>query len=81
MVGTPVEMLMLPEVVAVRDVALNCNVRAPTVPVINRLVNLVAPPASVVTLVVPPSAGPPVATAAVTTTPACGTALPDPSRN
>ena len=80
-VAEPAVMLTLPEVTDVNDGAVNRNVLVPTVPVIERFVNVATPEASDVAVVVPPSVPPPLKIAAVTTTPETGTGLPEPSRS
>src|SRR5689334_16213623 len=57
------------EVTLVCDGAVKLSVRAPAVPVIARLVKLATPFAFVVAVAVPPRVPPPLAIAAVTTTP------------
>ena len=69
------------EVTPVNPAALKLSVRLPMTPVIDRSVNIAAPAALVSTVVVPPSAPPPVAMETVTPTPAWFTALPTPSRS
>ena len=59
---------------------MNCRVRAPTVPVMARLVKVARPEALVLTVVVPPSVPPPEAIAAVTDTTA-DTGFPEASRS
>ena len=61
--------------IAVSCGAENDSVRAPIVPVMTTFVNVATPLASVVAVVVPLSDPPPVAIAAVTTTPACAMGL------
>src|ERR1043165_2870996 len=61
--------------------ALNANARAPAAPLIERFVNVATPLALVVAVAVPPSVPPPLAIAAVTTTPDWLTALFDASRS
>ncbi len=71
--------LIEPEVAAVRAPLVNWRVRAPIVPVIDNPAKLARPPASVFTVVTPPSVPPPVRIVAETdTTPE--TAFPDTSR-
>ena len=79
-VGAPV-MSMLPEVTAMKPGAVNVSVRTPVVPVIERSVNVATPLPSVVAVSVPPKVPPPEAIAAVTTTSAWLTALPEASRS
>ena len=80
-VAAPAVMVIVPDVTAVRPVALNVKVRSPAVPVIARLVKLAAPLPFVVAVSVPPRVPPPVAIAAVTVTWAWLTALPLASRS
>src|SRR2546430_17058351 len=77
----PAVIVIVPEVAAVRPVALKLSVRSPAGPVIARFVKLATPLPFVVAVSVPPSVPPPVAIAAVTVTPAWLTALPLASRN
>lgn len=65
----------------VKPAAAKLSVREPAVPEIDRLLNVATPPASVDTLVVPPSVPPPVRMLTVTATPDWLTALPPASRS
>src|SRR3989441_987387 len=69
------------ELTPVSPVAEKLSVRSPAVPLMDKLVKLATPLPLVVAVSVPPSVPPPVAIAAVTTTPAWLTGLPDPSRS
>ena len=62
--------VMVFDVAAVNAVAVKRSVRAPSAPVIERLLNAATPLALVVAVRVPPKVPAPVAIAAVTTTPA-----------
>src|SRR5947207_802423 len=75
----PAVRVMVPEVAAVRPAAEKLSVRAPTFPWIVRVLKVARPLAFVVAVVVPPSTPPPVAMAAVRTTPDCATGVLDPS--
>ena len=79
--ATPGVMAMAPDVTDVRPGEENVSVRLPAVPETERPVNVARPAASVDAVAVPPSVPPPVAMAAVTTTPARATALPAASRS
>src|ERR1043165_7611242 len=72
---------MVFDVTPVKDVALKLNVRDPAAPLIDRFVNVATPLALVVAAAVPPRVPPPLAIAAVTTTPDWLTALFDASRS
>ena len=72
-------MVIAPVVTDASPVALNVSVRTPVVPVMTRSVKVASPSASVTTLVVPLSAGAPLASATATETPACATGFPDAS--
>jgi hypothetical protein len=61
--------VIVPDVAADNPGAVKVKVRSPAVPVMERLVNVARPLALVVAVVVPPNVPPPVAIAAVTTTP------------
>ena len=74
--AAPALIVTLPEVAAVRPVAVKVSVRAPTVPEIERFVKVATPLPLVLAVSVPPSVPPPVAMAAVTTVPLWETALP-----
>src|SRR5690242_2679804 len=75
-VAAPADTTTVVDVTPVRPVAPKESVRLPTSPVILRFANAAAPVALVVAVRVPPSAGLPVARAAVTTTPLWLTGLP-----
>ena len=78
-VAAPGVRVTVPEVAVARPALVNCRVRAPTVPVMERPAKVARPFASVLMVAVPPSVPPPVAMIAVTDrTP--GTALPRASR-
>ena len=62
--------VIVPDVAPVSDGALKLTVNAPAAPVMARLAKVAAPLASVVAVSVPPSVPVPLASAAVTTTPA-----------
>jgi hypothetical protein len=68
-VGVPAVMSIAFDVAPVSPVALKLKVRAPTVPVIIKFVNVATPLALLVAVSAPPNVPPPVAIAAVTTTP------------
>ena len=78
-VAAPGVMVTVPEVAVVRPALVNCSVRAPMVPVIERPAKVARPFASVLMVAVPPSAPPPLAMATVTDR-TRGTALPRASR-
>ncbi len=78
-VAAPADTTTVVDVAPARPVVLNESVRLPTSPVILRVANAAAPLALVVAVRAPPSAGAPVASAAVTTTPLWVTGLPAPS--
>ena len=69
----------VPEVALVRPAEAKLRVRAPTVPLIPRLVKVARPDAFVVAVAVPTSVPPPEAMLAVTWIPATFTGLPPPS--
>src|SRR5713101_4063006 len=75
-VAVPAVTVTAPDVTAVSPGEVKLSVRAPTKPVMARLVNTAAPPAVVVTVAVPPSVPPPVAMAAVTDVPLWLTGFP-----
>src|SRR5712692_11594517 len=79
-VAAPAVIVTAVELTLVRPVAEKLSVRLPAVPVIARLVKAATPVPLVVAVSVPPNVPPPVAIAAVTTTPAWLTALPAASR-
>src|SRR6185503_11071622 len=79
--AVPTVIVMVPDVAAVRDPDVKLRVRFPVVPVILRLLNVARPLALVVAVIVPPSVPPPLAIAAVITTPDCDTRLFPPSRS
>ena len=66
-VAAPAAMVTVPDVTPVRPGALKLSVRSPAPPVMARLVKLATPLALVVAVSVPPRAGLPLASAAVTT--------------
>ena len=77
----PVVTVIVPEVAPATAGALKFRVRSPAAPLMVRLKKVAAPAALVSTVVVPPSAPPPVAMETVTPTPAWFTAFPTPSRS
>ena len=81
LVGDPAVTETAVEVVPVRPEAANANVREPIVPVIKRFVKVPTPLALVVAVVVPPKVPPPLAIAAVRTTPDWLTGFPPASRS
>src|SRR3989442_1100580 len=79
--AAPAVMVMPVELPPVGPVAEKLNVRPPAVPLMDKLVKLATPVPVVVAVSAPANVPPPVAIAAVTTTPAWLTAFPDPSRS
>ena len=69
LLATPAITEMFPDVTLVKEVAVKRSVRLPIVPPIESPENVATPLAFVVAVFVPPSVPPPLATAAVTTTP------------
>jgi hypothetical protein len=69
---TPIDV----EVTLAMPVAENSSVRAPSSPLIERSVKAASPPASVVAMVIPPSAPPPLAIDAAIVTPSRATGAP-----
>src|ERR1051325_6125927 len=76
--GGGVDTVIVADVVLVSPGEVNCSVRSPSAPEIERSVNVAAPLAFVVAVAVPPNVPPPVAIAAVTVTPAWADASFDP---